>query len=182
MTNMPLTPDMMFLIGQGKDQCQHRIRGKLFLPFMTYNADSLLCISAPLSYPTPTSWPGHASGPQRSFDPPFGADSSRSYRAPYSPYHSSHDGSSVDGASPVSPTTPRSTEVPPFKSGHVDYGDKRKHVMSYQTPPPDAQKYNRKLAGGLSAGVDPRLSACRHSCDDDEAESDSSMRGPMRPW
>ncbi|OJA08283.1 hypothetical protein AZE42_03778 [Rhizopogon vesiculosus] len=142
---------------------------------------------APVSYPTPTSWPGHGSGPQRSsFDPPFAAGSSRSYRAPHSPYHSSHDGSSADGASPVSPTTPRSAEVPPLKSGHVNHqmstGDKRRHITSYQTSLPDVQGYSRKSAGGLSAGVDPRLSACRHSCDDDEAESDSSMRGPMRPW
>jgi hypothetical protein len=139
----------------------------------------------PLSYPTPTSWPGHGSGAQRSsFDPPFGAESSRLYRAPHSPHHSSHDGSSVDGASPVSPTTPRSAEVPPLGMRHVDHmsiGDKRRHTMNYQTSPPDAQRYSRKSIGGLSA-VDPRLSACRQSCDDDEAESDSSMRGPMRPW
>lgn len=145
---------------------------------------------APQTYP-PSSWPRHgSSGTHRSsLDGPFGAETSRSYRMPHSPelslsYHSSHDGSSVDGASPVSPTTPRSAEVPSYKSRHVDQmspGKQRAHP-GYDTSrlpsPPDAQRYSRKSA----AGVDPRLSACRHSCDDGEAESDSSVRGPHRPW
>ncbi|KAG2116879.1 hypothetical protein BD769DRAFT_1485343 [Suillus cothurnatus] len=145
---------------------------------------------APQSYP-PSSWPKHgSSGTHRpSLDAPFGAETSRSYGTPHSPelsmsYHSSHDGSSVDGASPVSPTTPRSVEVSSYKSRHIDQmspGKQRAHP-GYDTSrlpsPPDAQRYSRKSA----AGVDPRLSACRHSCDDDEAESDSSVRGPHRPW
>ncbi|KAG2115012.1 hypothetical protein DEU56DRAFT_874267 [Suillus clintonianus] len=145
---------------------------------------------APQSYP-PSSWPKHgSSGTHRSsLDGPFGTETSRSYRTPHSPelslsYHSSHDGSSGDGASPVSPTTPRSVEVPSYKSRHVEQlsaGKQRAHP-GYDTSrlpsPPDAQRYSRKSA----AGVDPRLSACRHSCDDDEAESDSSARGPHRPW
>lgn len=144
---------------------------------------------APQSYP-PSSWPKHgSSGTHRSsLDRTLSAEASRSYRAPHSPelsmsYHSSHDESSADGASPVSPTTPRSVEVS-YKSRHADQmspGKQRAHT-GYDTSrlpsPPDAQRYSRKS----TAGVDSRLSACRHSCDDDEAESDSSVRGPHRPW
>jgi hypothetical protein len=99
-------------------------------------------------------------------------------------YHSSHDGSSVDGAPSLSPTTPRSVEVLSYKSRHIDQmspGKQHAH-LGYNTSrlpsPPHAQRYSRKSA----AGVDPRLFACRHSCDDDEAESDSSVRGPHRTW
>ncbi|KAG1735348.1 uncharacterized protein EDB91DRAFT_1145035 [Suillus paluster] len=141
---------------------------------------------APQSYP-PTSWPRHGSGTHRSsLDGPFGAEPQRSYRTPHSPelslsYHSSHDGSSVDGASPVSPTTPRSAEVPSFKSRHVDQMSPGKR-RGYEPSPPDVQRYSHKSAAGFHAEADSRLSACRHSCDDDEAESDSPMRGPLRPW
>ncbi|KAG1774521.1 hypothetical protein EV702DRAFT_1124583 [Suillus placidus] len=131
----------------------------------------------PQIYP-PSSWPRHgSSGTHHHIECHIRLELSLSY-------HSSHDGSSVDGASPVSPTTPRSAEVPSYKSRHVDQmspGKQRAHP-GYDTSrlpsPPDAQRYSRKSA----AGVDPRLSACRHSCDDGEAESDSSVRGPHRPW
>lgn len=131
------------------------------------------------TYP-PSSWPRHGSSGTHGS---FGGETARSYRAPHSPelslsYHSSHDGSSVDGASPVSPKTPRSVDVPSYK---MSPGKQRAHG-GYETSrlpsPGDGQRYSRKTA----VVVDARLSACRHSCDDDEAESDSSVRGPHRPW
>lgn len=129
------------------------------------------------TYP-PSSWPKHGtSGTHRSsMDGSFGGETARSYRAPHSPelslsYHSSHDGSSVDGASPVSPRTPRSVDVPSYKPGQMSPGKQR---AGGGASPGEGQRYSRK--------TDPRLSACRHSCDDDEAESDSSVRGPHRPW
>ncbi|KIK42672.1 hypothetical protein CY34DRAFT_804653 [Suillus luteus UH-Slu-Lm8-n1] len=147
---------------------------------------------APQTYP-PSSWPKHgSSGTHRSsMDGCFGGETARSYGAPHSPelslsYHSSHDGSSVDGASPVSPKTPRSVDVPSYKPRHAEQmspGKQRAHAHGgYDTSrlpsPPEGQRYSRKTA----VVADPRLSACRHSCDDDEAESDSSVRGPHRPW
>ncbi|KAH7929222.1 hypothetical protein BV22DRAFT_1116960 [Leucogyrophana mollusca] len=148
------------------------------------------------THPAPNSWPQSVAGTARSS---YGdrqhlrANSSSAFMSAspeLSPsFHSSHDGSSTGGASPVSPTTPRSTDIPSARdraaTSMPNEHDRRPHAgyhASQMPSAPDHRGLGRKSGNTLSTGTDPRLSACRHSCSkEDDSDTDSSMR-PIRPW
>ncbi|KAH7906948.1 hypothetical protein BJ138DRAFT_1129539 [Hygrophoropsis aurantiaca] len=147
------------------------------------------------AHPGPNSWPkGIASAARASYGDRqhLRANSSSAFMSvspELSPsFHSSHDGSSTGGASPVSPSTPRSTDMPSIRnanSGSKEH-DRRVHAGYHASPMPSSapehRVLGRKSGNTLSTGTDPRLSACRHSCSkEDDTDSDSSMR-PIRPW
>ncbi|KAF8835670.1 hypothetical protein BDN67DRAFT_975046 [Paxillus ammoniavirescens] len=146
------------------------------------------------SYPTPNSWSGPITHSGSFTDRPFRGRGQFEPASPeFSPtLRSSHGGSSADGVSPVSPATPRSTELPTLKARAIDLGA-REHSRGLDAPifattqrpsPPDHHGYpglNRKNGNTLPTGTDTRLSACRHSCDSDDSESEYSKR-PIRPW
>jgi len=121
---------------------------------------------------------------------------------PYPPPHrentylraspSSHEDSSAGGISPVSPATPRSTELPPpptlvhrasgsstSSGGVASSRDRRPSYSSYAHGPAGYPAHVTKdpAESGLHILSNVSVSACRASCDDSP-----HGRGPMRPW
>lgn len=113
---------------------------------------------------------------------------------------SSHEGSSAGAVSPASPATPRSTEghIPalknrvrrmdglgpaPYVSDHQDYRVHPHHfgATDYHRMSGDGDYHRKNVA--LAAGPDTRLSACHHTPESDESESEHTrIKRPLRPW
>jgi hypothetical protein len=143
---------------------------------------------------TYNSWSGPSTQTGSFTDHPFRARGAFEPASPeFSPtLQSCNEGSSIGGVSPVSPLTPRSTEVPTLKTRAIELGsreyDRRPDAPLFTTtqiPSPLAYHnhpgLDRKNGNALPTGTDSRLSARRHSSDSDDSEYESSKR-PIRPW
>ncbi|KAF9230227.1 hypothetical protein BU15DRAFT_83893 [Melanogaster broomeanus] len=144
------------------------------------------------AYTTSSSWSGPSSQSGSFSNHPFRGRGKFEPTSPeFSPtLQSCHEGSSIGGLSPVSPLTPRSTDVPTLKARGIELGS-REHdrrldaplFATTQVPSPHAyhDHPDRKNGSALSSVTDTRRSTFRHSGDSDDSEYESSKR-PIRPW
>jgi len=145
------------------------------------------------SFPTPASWSSDPVRTRARYEP-------TSVSSPeFSPtQHSSREGSSAGAISPVSPTTPRSTEVDMstlkcrvrqmdgpgqmhYISDHSDHRVLPTHhhgAADYHRTNSEGDYHRKNVA--LSAGPDRHLSS-RHVLESDESEVEH-VRRPIRPW
>jgi hypothetical protein len=198
------TNDVMMNKEQEHVQCLRQYISKLadlscYYPVVEQRLSRSPHLSSPSSWPSLTTAPHSRSQQDRSSHPYLDRSGSRSASASF-PLRdlnrggpsSTYDDNSTCEPSPVSPATPHDRPGLVPLSILKEQSRMAVHTQSPSFPgaplsfsrdwPSDQRGASRKPEIVHEPRVtDARLSACRHSCEDDDSDDDSTSH-PLRPW